>query len=68
MTDKTLSFGARAQSHQFTQKNARSQAGWIKRRARRLAQAFAITRREALLNACTDWCFFNIGARGTANV
>lgn len=33
-------------------------ASWIKRRARRLVQAFQITRREAVANAWIDWHMF----------
>ena len=35
---------------------------WIKRRARRLARAFQINRREAVANAWQDWTYFNPGA------
>jgi len=31
---------------------------WINRRSRRLVQAFQITRREAVANACIDWMHF----------
>jgi len=31
---------------------------WIKRRARRLVQAFHISRREAVANAWLDWTHF----------
>lgn len=39
-----------------------SASAWIKRRARRLARAFQISRREAVANAWQDWTYFNPGA------
>jgi hypothetical protein len=39
---------------------------WIKRRARRLACAFGITRRDALANAWQDWTHLYPNTQGAA--
>lgn len=40
----------------------RSAPAWIRRRARRLARAFQLSRRDAVANAWHDWTRFNPGA------
>ena len=42
--------------------NCRNARSWIRRRARRLARAFQLSRREAVANAWQDWTHFNLGA------
>ncbi len=37
----------------------RTRLSWIKRRARCLAQAFLVNRREAVASAAGDWFMFN---------
>lgn len=41
---------------------SRSPASWIRRRARRLARAYNLSRRAAIKNAIVDWMHFNPGA------
>lgn len=42
--------------------SSRSPSAWIRRRARRLARAYNLSRREAVKNAIIDWTHFNPGA------
>jgi len=44
----------------------RNGSTWIKRRARRLVQAFQISRREAVANALLDWTHLYPTTHGAA--
>lgn len=54
------SLGARASARAFP---SRSPQAWIRRRARRLAHAYNLSRREALKNAIIDYSHFQPGTR-----
>lgn len=56
MADSLASSGARASRCPL---RPHTHLSWIKRRARSLAQAYQITRREAVANARLDWSHFN---------
>jgi hypothetical protein len=57
MADTLASAGANALRRSLP--SSAHPLSWIKRRARRLQRAFAITRRSALVNARVDWSHFH---------
>lgn len=59
MADTTAS-GKRTSRRAFS---SRSPQAWIRRRARRLARAYNLSRREAIKNAIIDYSHFQPGAR-----
>lgn len=58
MADFLASAGANALRHPLA--SSCRPLSWIKRRARRLQRAFAITRRSALVSARVDWTHFHL--------
>ena len=58
MADKSPSVGTLARTRPPLN-GAQRPLSWIKRRARRLERAYAMSRRDALLNARIDWTHFH---------